>query len=89
MQARLKQQALTRLEVLVQESAGRISNALEPLDARKVAASLPDVMDFLSTLRDELCKENLRKRLSQHLLAAVPTQKLGRGAAKTSARGCG
>ena len=87
--ARLKQPAAARINTFVTEAAGPIAVVLSELhagsdehSAREAAARLPSLMGVLTTLKDELCREALRKRISEHLLGCLPTQSLGHSAAQ-------
>ena len=84
-QDHLKQPSLERLDVFVKDAAGPISDVLvqmAALNVEEVAKNLPDLMGFLGSFKDELCREGLSKRLSQQLMGRLPTQRLGHGAAQ-------
>ena len=66
------------MDVFVKDAAGPISDVLmemAALDVEEVAKNLPDLMGFLGSFKDELCREGLSKRLSQQLLGRLPTQR--------------
>ena len=79
---RLKQSAEARLETFIEQASGPIAAALATREADQAASRLPELIGFLGTLKDALCRDNLRKRVSQHLVRGLPTEHLGYGAAQ-------
>ena len=79
---RLKRPAEARLEMFIEQTSGQVAVALATRSADQAASKLPDLIGFLGTLKDALCRDNLRKRVSQHLVRGLTTEHLGYGAAQ-------
>ena len=84
-QVSLKEPTLKRLDAFAKQAAEPMSDVLAEgahHEARKVATQFLKLPDVLSTLKDNLCKDTLRKRVSQQFMALLPTTQIGHGAEK-------
>ena len=78
----LKKLGEARLDTFVEEVAGPIADVLATHPAEQAASIVQDLPGFLRTLKDALCRDLLRKRVSDHLMSGLPTEYLGHGASQ-------